>query len=208
MAHFRNKIRNAKDIDEDYQEFLMLVLDDDKESTNEGLAVVRDKVNHDVDESDGFPVSVEYEKEDGSDEEYEYLGRGKQQDAGDEKDKVESRSFSKKKGLTSKKNSTKGNNASSKRQGKGEKRKRSSKEQTARKGRKSSAIVSVDKDVVITVKEEAADVDEASFKSGQSFECKAAEDDLQIIGSDNCTFGKEGSSILINASSAKHCENV
>ncbi|KAJ8539823.1 hypothetical protein K7X08_014075 [Anisodus acutangulus] len=249
-AHFRNKIRNAKDIDEDYQEFLMLVLDDDKESTNEGgnegLAVVRDKLNHDVDEyededededdpdykmflanikpkgnsyvlkidrSDGFPVFVEYEKEDGSDEEYEYLGRGKQQDAGDEKDldKVESQPFlkkKKKKGLTSKKNSTKGNDASSKRQGKDEKRKRSSKEQTARKGRKSSAIVTVDEDVAITVKEEIADVDEASFKSGHSFECKAAEDDLQIIASDNCTFGKEGSSILINASSAKHCENV
>ncbi|XP_059287456.1 uncharacterized protein LOC132040800 [Lycium ferocissimum] len=45
-------------------------------------------------------------------------------------------------------------------------------------------------------------------KSGQSFECKTAEDDLRVIVGDNCTFGKEGSSILMDASSAKQLENV
>ncbi|KAK4355009.1 hypothetical protein RND71_027203 [Anisodus tanguticus] len=356
---FKKQLRKTKNIDEDYAQYLMLLFDFNKDSTNEdGSGIVKDRFNHDVNEyedededdpdykkflanakpkgnsyvlkidrSDGFPVSVEYEKEDGSDEEYEYLGRGKQQDAGDEKDldKVESQPFSrtvlendndviveppgpvtqkekglmsqnltrrrkgetksrsnkeqqktgkgrksaknitnkeaaadvdedyalllekfiyknwhlpnsfvrkynlkrqqssrtvvendsdsdplppkkkKKRGLTSKKNSTNGNDAS-KRQGKGEKKKRSSKEQTARKGRKSSAIVAVNEDVAgreplnVAVKEEIANVDEASFN--------AAEEDLQIIVSENCTFGKEGSSILMDASSAKHCENI
>ncbi|KAK4373801.1 hypothetical protein RND71_004478 [Anisodus tanguticus] len=360
---FKRQIRKTKNIDEDYAHYLMLLFDFNKESTNEGgnegPAIVKDRLNHDVNEyededededdpdykkflanakpkrnsyvlkidrSDGFPVSIEYEKEDGPDEEYGYLGREKQQDAGDEKDlhKVESQPFSrtvlendndvivepfgpvtqkekgltsqnlkrrrkgetknrsnkeqktgkrrksaknipnkeeaadvdedyalllekfiyknwhltnsfvrkynlkrqqssrtvlendsdsdplspkkkKKRGLTSKKNSTKGNDAS-KRQEKGEKKKRSIKEQTSRKRRKSSAIVAVNEDVAareplnVAVKEEISDVDEASFK--------AAEEDLQIIVSDNCTFGKEGSSILMDASSAKHCENV
>ncbi|XP_059287485.1 stress response protein NST1-like [Lycium ferocissimum] len=371
---FKRQIRKTKNIDEDYAQFLMLLLDYDKESinesANESIPIVRDELNDDMDEdgnededdgdgnededdededdpdykkflanvkpkgnsyvlkvdrSDGFPVFVEYEKEDrsGSDEECECLGQEKQQDAGDEKDldKVESHPFSrtvlendndviveplgpviqKEKGLTSQnpgrprkgetknrsdkeqktgkgrksakkfnnkeeaadvdedyslllekficknwrmtnsfirqynlkrkpslrallesdsdippkkkkkkrlrkqKSSTKGNDAS-KRQGKGEKRKRSSKEPTARKGRKSSAVVAVNEDVArmtpvdVAVKEEIADVDEASFK--------AAEEDLQIIVGDNYTFGKEGSSNLIEASSEKHCENV
>lgn len=408
IFRFKRQIRKTKNMDEDYVQYLMLLLDYDKESncyTNEGrnesLAVVRDRLNHDVDEdgnkyeyedededdpdykkfldnakpngnslvvkidrSDGFPAIVEFEKEDGSDEEYEYLGWRKQQDSGDEKDlgnvsckdKVESQPFSrivlendnnisagdnnvilpfgpvtqkgkgltiqklslgengackrrqkgetksrsnmeqkkgkgrrsakintneegadidedyslllekfvcknwrltdsfmskynlksqkssrtvlendsnisvgdidrthepsdplspkkkKKKGLTSQKNSTKENDAS-KKQGKGEKKKRSNEKHAARKRRK-LAIVPFNEDVAgtksvnATVKEEIADVDEASFKSGHSFECKDTDEDLQIVVNDNCTFGKEGSSNLVEASSAKHCENV
>ncbi|OIS97691.1 PREDICTED: transcriptional regulator ATRX homolog [Nicotiana attenuata] len=55
-----------------------------------------------IDREDGFPVFIEYEKEDGSDEECELSGQRKQQDDGDakdlgnvsSKDKVESQPFS------------------------------------------------------------------------------------------------------------------
>ncbi|XP_060174120.1 uncharacterized protein LOC132604576 [Lycium barbarum] len=49
-----------------------------------------------IDRSDGFPLCVDNEKEDGSDEEYGHLGEEKQLDAGDEKDsdKVENQPFS------------------------------------------------------------------------------------------------------------------
>lgn len=410
IFRFKRQIRKTKNMDEDYVQYLMLLLDYDEESCytnegrNEGHAVGGDRLNHDVDEegdefedeeededdleykkflanakpsgnslvaridgSDGFPVFVEFEKEDGADEDYEYLGRRKQQDSDDQKDlgdvgckdKVESQPSSRivleydnnisagdnniiiepfspvtrkekeltnqelslgengackrrrkgetedrsnkeqKKGkgrrstkITTKeegvdidedysailekficknwrtptsfmrkynlarqrqkssrtvlendsnisvgdidmthepsdrlspkvkrkrgrprlKDSTKGNDASNK-QGKGEKRKRSDKEQTARKGRK-LADVSFNEDaagtksVNDTVKEEITDADEAPFKSGHSFECNAADEDLQIVDNDNCTFGKEGSSNLVEVFSAKHSENV
>lgn len=408
IFRFKRQIRKTKNVDEDYVQYLMLLLDYDEEpkcdtmeGRNEGLAVVGDRLNHDMDEdgsefedededevdldykkflsnakrngnsyvvkmdrSDGFPAFLEFEKEDGSDEEYEHLGQRIQQDSGDEKDLdnvsckdiVESQPFSrivlendnnrsagdnnvifepsgpvtqkengptshklsleengarkrrrkgetknkpnkeqkkgkgrksakvttkeegddvdedysillekfickkwsmtssfmkkynlkrqkssrtvlendsnisegdidmtyepsdtlspkkkKKKGLTSQKNSTKGNDAST-RQENEEKRKRSYKKQPGRKRRK-LAIVPFNEDVAgtksvdVTVKEEIA-VDEASLKSGQNFECKDADEDLQIVVNDNCTFGKEGSSNLVEASSAKHCENV
>ncbi|XP_055814487.1 uncharacterized protein LOC129884158 isoform X2 [Solanum dulcamara] len=410
IFRLKRQIRKTKNMDEDYVQYLMLLLDYDEESKcytneggNEGPAVAKDRLYHDMDEdvneyeddedededidpeykkflanakpngnsymvkidrSVGFPVFVEFEKDDGSDAGFEYLGQRKHQDSGDEKDfgnvsckdKVQSQPFSrivlenddnrsagdtnvifepsdpvtpmekgltskklslgengeckrrrkgemknrsnkeqkkkrgrpakvttkeegadidedysyllekficknwstttsfmrkynlkrkksstnvlendsnisvgdinmthepsdplspkkkKKKGLMSQKNSTKGNDTS-KRQGKGEKRKRSNEKQTARKGRK-LAVVPLNEDVAgrksvdVTVKEERADVDEASFKSGNSFEREAADEDLQIVVNDNCTFGKEGGSNIVEASLAKHCENV
>lgn len=148
IFRFKRQIRKTRNIDEDYVQYLMLLLDYDEESkccTNEGgkegPAVARDRFNFDMDEdvneyeddedededidpeykkflantkpngisymvkidrSVGFPVFVEFEKEDGSDGEFEYLGRRKQQGSGDEedlgntssKDKVESQPFS------------------------------------------------------------------------------------------------------------------
>ncbi|CAN4094890.1 unnamed protein product [Withania somnifera] len=407
IFRFKRQIRKTKNMDEDYVQYLMLLLDYDeepkchtKEEGNEGLVVVGDRLNHDVDEdgsefenedededdldykkflanakqngnsyavkmdrSDGLPVFLEFEKEDGSDEEYGHLGQRKQMDSGDEKDldngsckdKVASQPFSriipendngsagdnnvifepsgpvtqkekgltsqklsleedgahkrrrkdetknrsnkeqkkgkrrksakvttkeegadidedyallletfirkqwsmtssfmkkynlktqkssrtvlendsnisegyidmtyepsdplfpkkkKKKKLTSQKNSTKGNDASTT-QEKGEKRKRSYKKKPRRK-RRNLAIVPYNEDLAgtnlvdVTVKEEIATVDEASL-IGHSFECKDAEEDLQIVVNDICTVGKEGSSNLVEASLEKHCENV
>lgn len=411
IFRFKRQIRKTRNIDEDYVQYLMLLLDYDEESkccTNEGgkegPAVARDRFNYDMDEdvneyeddedededidpdyrkflanakpngnsymvkidrSVGFPVFVEFEKEDGSDGEFEYLGQRKQQGSGDEedlgnvscKDKVESQPFSrvvlenddnrsagdnnvvfepsdpvtpmekgltsqkpslgedgeckrrqkgetknrsnkeqkkgkgrksakvttkeegadidedysyllekficknwsttpsfmrkynlkskkssttvlendsnisvgdidmthelsdtpspkkkKKKGLTSQKNSTKGNDAF-KRQENSEKRKKSNKKQAGRKRRKLADVplnedVAGRKSVDVTVKEEIADVDEVSFKRGNKFECEAADEDLQIVVSGDCTFGKEGDSNLVEASLSKHCENV
>lgn len=290
-----------------------------------------------IDREDGFPVFVEYEKEDGSDEECELSGQRKQQDAGDakdlgnvsSKDKVESQPFSrtvlendndgsagdsdvifepfdsqkekrlmnqklnrgengafkrrrkgetknksnkkrktekgrkpanittkeeasdvdedyslllekfisknwrlktsfirkykvkgkndaskekKKKRFTSQKNSGNQNDAS-KRQGKDEKKKRSSKKKTTRKRRKSANVTANEevtgaKSAIVPVKEEVANVDEASFKSGHDFESKADEEDLEILVNDNGKVGKEGSSRLMEASSAKHYGSV
>lgn len=411
IFRFKRQIRKTRNIDEDYVQYLMLLLDYDEESkccTNEGgkegPAVARDRFNFDMDEdvneyeddedededidpeykkflantkpngisymvkidrSVGFPVFVEFEKEDGSDGEFEYLGRRKQQGSGDEedlgntssKDKVESQPFSrvvlenddnrsagdnnaifepsdpvtpmekglmslkpssgengeckrhqkgetkngsnkeekkgkgrksakvtakeegedidedysyllekficknwsttpsfmrkynlkskkslttvlenvsnisvgdkdttheisdtlspkkkKKRGLTSQKNSTKANGAF-KRQENSDKRKRSNKKQAGRKRRKLADVplnedLAGRKSVDVTVKEEIADVDEVSFKSGNKFECEAADEDLQIVVSGDRTFGKEGDSNLVEASLSKHCENV
>ncbi|KAF3657733.1 putative chromodomain-helicase-DNA-binding protein 1-like isoform X1 [Capsicum annuum] len=130
VFRLKRQIRKTKNMDEDYVQYLMLLLDYDEEPKcyaneggNEGLTGGGDRLSHDVNEEgtefededededdleyrkflanakpngtalvakvdsgDGFPVYVEFEKEDGSDDEYEYLGRGKQQDSGNEKD--------------------------------------------------------------------------------------------------------------------------
>lgn len=118
----------------------------------------------------------------------------------------------KKKGLKSQKNSMTGNDASE-RQATGKKRGRPKKKQTAPKGR-NLVVVPLNEDVAgrelvdLTVKEERVDLDEASSKSGNSFGCEAAEEDLQIVVSDNCKFGKEVSSNPVEASLEIHCENV
>ncbi|XP_060172142.1 uncharacterized protein LOC132603216 [Lycium barbarum] len=93
-AVVRDKFNNDVDEFEDEYE------DEDDTDCMKFLANVTPKENSyvlKIDRSDGSPVIVKYEKEGGSDEEYEHLERGKQHDTGDKKDldKVASQPFSK-----------------------------------------------------------------------------------------------------------------